>query len=230
MPPTWHPSTRLTAAAGAATALGAAVSAGVRAGAAAAPEATRRSAAFAWGYDATLGRVLAGLYRAVARDLRLALPDRAPRHIVDIGAGPGGLAVALARQFPTATVTAVDVDPGMASVARARIRRERLAGRVHVLLGDAGTLPLATGSADLVTSSFSVHHWPDAPAGFAEVARILAADGRAVVYDIPDWWARLETRAPALAPSAAAGGFPAAVDSALPWPGPIRLVRRVDLA
>jgi ubiquinone/menaquinone biosynthesis C-methylase UbiE len=220
---------RIAAVAGAATAAAAALSAGVRAGLTAAPRLARGSTPAARGYDATLGRALAGLYQAVARDLRDRLASDDPEHIVDIGAGPGGLVVALAAQFPTATVTAVDIDPGMAALARHRIERTGLADRACVLVGDVGSLPLPTGSADLVTSSFSVHHWPDAPAGFAEVRRILRPGGRAIVYDIPDWWARLETKAPPLAPAAAAGGFPGVATTALPWPGPLRLVRRADL-
>ena len=95
----------------------------------------------------------------------------------------------------------------MASLAAARMAREGIDERVDVCVGDVAALPLPDSSVDLVTSSFSVHHWPDAAAGFTEVHRILRPGGRAIIYDLPDWWGRFETHAPALVEVATAGGF-----------------------
>lgn len=107
-------------------------------------------------YEATFGRLLGGLYRAIAIDLRDSLAGQACPNIVDIGAGPGGLAVALAEQFPHARVTTIDIDATMATLAAARVARERIDDQVHVTVGDVAALPLADASVDLVTSSFSV--------------------------------------------------------------------------
>jgi SAM-dependent methyltransferase len=219
-------SARLGALAGAAGTAGEAIRAGVET---IAPGMSRCSAPGARSYDATFGRMLATLYREVARDMRRAVSGPGHRHIVDVGAGPGGLAVELAGMFPLDRVTAVDIDPAMVALARARVAREGLAERVAVLVGDVAALPLRAASVDLVTSSFSAHHWPDAPAGFAEIRRVLRPGGRAIVYDLPDWWGRFETHAPPLDLAARAGGFAEARTGHLRWPGPVRLVRRLDL-
>jgi SAM-dependent methyltransferase len=186
------------------------------------------SAPGARAYEATIGRVLTGLYRAIATDLAGSLGTRSGLQIVDIGAGPGGLAVALAELLPDARITTVDIDATMADLAAARVVREGIQDRVHVSVGDVAALPLADESVDLVTSSFSVHHWPDAAAGFAEVRRVLRPGGRAVIYDLPDWWGRFETHSPGLVEVATTGGFARGSSSHLRWPGPLAVVHRID--
>lgn len=219
-------STRLAALVGAAATTGDALRAGFDA---LLPGLQRCSAPGARSYEATFGRLLAGLYEVIADDLRRSVPPAPAAHVVDVGAGPGGLVVALARRYPQSRLTAVDIDPGMAERARDRVRREHLAHRVTTLVGDVGALPLPDGSADLITSSFSVHHWPDAAAGFAEIRRVLRPGGRAILYDLPDWWGRLETGAPRLLVAARAGGFEGAAVRHLAWPGTVRLVQRVEV-
>ena len=186
------------------------------------------SAPGARAYEATFGRLLTGLYRSISIDLRDSLTDQTCLHIVDIGAGPGGLAVALAEQFPDARVTTVDIDTAMATLAAARMASEGLDDQVHVSVGDVAALPLADSSVDLVTSSFSVHHWPDAEAGFREVGRVLRPGGRAIIYDLPDWWGRFETHAPRLAEAAMAGGFHEVRSSQLRWPGSFAIFHRIE--
>jgi SAM-dependent methyltransferase len=186
------------------------------------------SAPGARAYEATFGRLLTGLYRAIASDLATTLTGQSGLHIVDIGAGPGGLAAALAEVFPDGRITTVDIDVDMASLAAARMTREGVDGRVRVSLGDVAALPLPDHSVDLVTSSFSVHHWPDAVAGFSEVHRVLRPGGRAIIYDLPDWWGRFETHAPALVEVATAGGFDVVESSHLRWPRPFAVVHRID--
>lgn len=186
------------------------------------------SAPGARAYEATFGRALTGLYRTIARDLRDSLDGQPCEHIVDIGAGPGGLAMALAEHFPDAQVTTVDIDPEMATLAAARVTREGRDRQVLISVGDVAALPLPDHCIDLVTSSFSVHHWPDAEAGFAEVSRVLRPGGRAIIYDLPDWWGRLETHAPRLAEVAVAGGLRDVRSSQLRWPRSLHVIHRLE--
>jgi SAM-dependent methyltransferase len=179
-------------------------------------------------YEITFGRLLTGLYRTIAADLARSLPGRSGLQIVDIGAGPGGLAVALAEQFTDARITTVDIDRTMAALAAARVAREGLDEQVSISVGDVAALPLATHSVDLVTSSFSMHHWPDAAAGFAEIHRVLRPGGHAIIYDLPDWWGRFETHAPGLVEAASSGGFADVASHRLRWPGPLAVVHRID--
>jgi SAM-dependent methyltransferase len=136
--------------------------------------------------------------------------------------------VALAERFPDSRVIAVDIDAEMALLAAVRMAREGIDDRVHVTVGDVAALPLADGSVDLVTSSFSVHHWPDAAAGFTEVRRVLRPGGRAIIYDLPDWWGRFETHAPRLADAAMAGGFRDVGTRPLRWPRSFAVIHRFE--
>jgi malonyl-CoA O-methyltransferase len=110
---------------------------------------------------------LAALAAAVAR---LEVP---PARVVDLGTGTGAGALWLAREFPQARVTGVDISEAMIERARAKLPAE-LSGRVDFLVGDAGRLPFADGSFDLV-AQISV------PVFFDEVARLLAPGGYVVV-------------------------------------------------
>ena len=72
---------------------------------------------------------------------------------LDIGAGSGCLAIALATKCPTAEVTAVDISPEALTVAQENAAQHGLAERIRFLQGDCFT-PLAAGSRfDLILSN-----------------------------------------------------------------------------
>src|SRR5688572_18740137 len=73
---------------------------------------------------------LAALAAAVAR---LEAP---PARALDLGTGTGAGALWLAREFPEARVTGVDISEAMIERARAKLGAE-LSGRVDFLVGDA---------------------------------------------------------------------------------------------
>jgi SAM-dependent methyltransferase len=110
---------------------------------------------------------LAALAAAVAR---LETP---PARALDLGTGTGAGALWLAREFPRAGVTGVDISEAMIEQARRKLPAE-LSGRVDFLVGDAERLSFADGSFDLV-AQISV------PVFFDEVARVLAPGGHVVV-------------------------------------------------
>jgi len=179
-------------------------------------------------YERTFGWLLGGLYRRIADDLARALAGIPGAAILEIGPGPGGLAVELALRVGDIRLTGLDVDPAMVERAALRARREGLEGRLSFVVGDVAALPFADATFDLVTSSFSAHHWPDGAAGFAEIRRVLRPGARAIVYDLPDWWGRVETGALPLAEAAAAGGFAGAAPAPFRWPGRLVIVQRLD--
>jgi SAM-dependent methyltransferase len=180
-------------------------------------------------YDRTFGWLLGDLYRRMADDLAAAVGGLQAPAVLEIGPGPGGLAVELARRHAGLHLTGLDVDPAMVERAAARARREGLDDRIVFVVGDVAALPYPDSSFDLVSSSFSVHHWPDAAAGFAEIRRVLRPGCRAIVYDLPDHWGRLETKAPPLSEVAAAGGFVEAAALPFRWPGRLAIVQRLEV-
>jgi ubiquinone/menaquinone biosynthesis C-methylase UbiE len=118
-----------------------------------------------------LGMLIGGRFRArLAADLAHASDSD---HVVDIGCGPGNAVRAAARRG--ARATGVDPAPVMLRLARTFTRDT---ARIAWSQGTAEDLPLPDGSATVVWTLATVHHWKDVTSGLAEVARVLASSGR----------------------------------------------------
>lgn len=122
-----------------------------------------------------------GRYEETAKGLEPAaavLVDRAaPREgerAVDVGCGTGNATVLLAERG--AQTTGIDPAPRLLGVARERAADLGL--EIEFVTGDAASMPLREGSADLVISCFGVIFAPDPAAAAGELARVLAPGGR----------------------------------------------------
>jgi ubiquinone/menaquinone biosynthesis C-methylase UbiE len=93
--------------------------------------------------------------------------------VVDVGCGPGAAVREAARRG--ARVTGVDPAPVMLRLART-LTRDRPA--ITWAEGTAEDLRQPDGSATVLWSVATVHHWTDVTAGLAEVKRVLAPGGR----------------------------------------------------
>ena len=93
----------------------------------------------------------------------------AARRIIDVGTGSGCLAVALAVEFPPATVVAIDLSEEALAVAARNAERHNLIGRIDFVRTDL--LQGVTGPADLIVSNPPYVPDRDAPIGQPEVAR-----------------------------------------------------------
>ena len=101
--------------------------------------------------------------------------------ILDVGAGTGTLAIALAQARPDAQVLAVDGDPQALALAR----RKPGADAVRWQLGLAGELTLEPGTVDAAVMSLLLHHLaPTAKAAaLRDVRRVLRPGGRLLIAD-----------------------------------------------
>ena len=81
----------------------------------------------------------------------VAFPGRDAKLIVDVGTGSGCLAVALAREFPTAEVVATDIAEGALVVARENAKRHGVQRRIA--FEHADVLPPTGGDIDLLVSN-----------------------------------------------------------------------------
>lgn len=144
-------------------------------------------------YDLFAGIVLGGYYDDVAGDCAATLADVDAPTILEVGPGPGHLPERLLSLLPAARWTGLDVDPAMLQACERRLDAVGLGGRGAVVEADVASMPLPDGAFDLVVSSLSAHHWPDADAGFREIRRVLRPGGRALAYDLPVRWGHLET-------------------------------------
>ncbi len=120
---------------------------------------------------------------------RLMLLERmepvADEWLLDIGSGPGPVALAFAPYV--AGAVAFDAAPEMLAAAQLAARRAQVAN-LELVLGDAHRLPFADRSFGLVTSRACPHHFADIQAAVGEMARVLARGGRLGIADgtVPD--------------------------------------------
>lgn len=138
-------------------------------------------------YNVVAPRVLGPLYRRAAHDVTT-LPRLVPSSehpaILEIGSGPGELALEIARRLPGSDVVGIDLAEAMIDRAIERARAEGLDERVRFDLADAAALPLADSSFDVAVSTLSMHHWSDPATVFAEIARVLRPGGVVLIYDL----------------------------------------------
>ena len=75
-----------------------------------------------------------------------------PLRIAEVGTGSGCIALALAKEFPTAEIHATDISPAALEIARANAARHQLDSRIHFLQTDllAGLSP---GTFDFIVSN-----------------------------------------------------------------------------
>ncbi len=126
------------------------------------------------GYAEVVPPWVGSFVEAAADDGALGPADR----VLDVAAGPGTLAFAVARRV--AQVTATDFSPGMIAEVRARAAREGI-GNVESAVMDAQALDLADGSFDAAFCLFGFMFFPDRARAFGELRRVLRPGGRAVV-------------------------------------------------
>lgn len=96
---------------------------------------------------------------------------------LDLGTGPGYVAVEIARQRPDLRMVGLDLAAHMVEKARRQAGRAALDSRGLWPQADAHRLPFADGSFDLVVSSFALHHWADPVHVLDEIARVLRRPG-----------------------------------------------------
>ncbi|MEU6207767.1 class I SAM-dependent methyltransferase [Micromonospora musae] len=112
---------------------------------------------------------------------------RAPGRALDLGGGPGLLTERMARRWPDAAITLMDIDPVLLALARGALE-----GRVRALEGDLSTpgwVARAGDDHDLVTVVMTLHYLSPAQvrAFYDDVRRCLAPGGLLVVADLmPD--------------------------------------------
>lgn len=138
-------------------------------------------------YNALAPSLFRPLYQRVAADVR-ELPDLAGMPeisaVLEIGSGPGELALEIARTLPGVEVVGIDLAEAMIERAADRARAERLGERVRFELADAAAMPLGDGSFDVIVSTLSLHHWSDPGTVFGELGRVLRPGGIALIYDL----------------------------------------------
>ena len=123
-------------------------------------------------------------WSAVARRLILpwALADyRLEGPALEVGAGSGSMAEAVASTHPDVRLTVTDLDPAMVASMQRRLARHP---NVGAQLADMTALPFADESFAVVTSFLMLHHVIDWRPALAEAHRVLRPGGALLGYDL----------------------------------------------
>lgn len=126
----------------------------------------------------------AGEYERTARELEpaahhvvaVAAVARGER-VLDLACGTGNAAIEAARLG--AAVTGLDAAPRLIAVAEARAAAAGV--EAAFVVGDAQDLPFGDGAFDCLVSVFGVIFVPEPPRAMAEIVRVLAPGGRALI-------------------------------------------------
>ena len=122
-------------------------------------------------YDRCLGPAV---FIPHALDLARRVAAARPLRILELAAGTGLATRALVEAAPNARITATDLNEAMVGYGAARV------SGVEWRQADALALPFDREAFDLVTCQFGVMFFPDRPAAFREVRRVLTPGGRFV--------------------------------------------------
>jgi demethylmenaquinone methyltransferase/2-methoxy-6-polyprenyl-1,4-benzoquinol methylase len=142
-------------------------------------------------YDVMNDLMSLGLHRAwKAFAISVARP-RPGERVLDIAAGSGDLAVALARRvIPGGEVWITDINRRMLERGRDRLLDRGLA--LPAVQCDAERLPFPAAHFDCVTVGFGLRNMTNKHAALAEMARVLKPGGRLVVLEFSKVWKPLE--------------------------------------
>ena len=140
-------------------------------------------------YDEEASRRLEAIYLtpdvvAQRRGVLGALELRPGERVLDIGSGPGLLAVDMGVAVgPSGQVIGIDFSDSMIAISRARCAGQPMAKWVEFQVGDATKLPFPDGHFDVAVSTQVYEFVSDVPSALNELYRILRPGGRALILD-----------------------------------------------
>jgi ubiquinone/menaquinone biosynthesis C-methylase UbiE len=104
--------------------------------------------------------------------------------LLDIGTGPGGIPLKIARRLPNLRVVGVDFSLNMIRAARRSAAEQGLAGRAFFPVADAKRLCFPDAHFDVVLSNSVLHHLQDPIPLFNEMARVVKPGGVVLLRDL----------------------------------------------
>jgi ubiquinone/menaquinone biosynthesis C-methylase UbiE len=103
--------------------------------------------------------------------------------VLDVGTGPGSLAVEFAKKIPGVEVVGLDLSDIVLAVAQENARRNDVSSQVFFKKGDAEDMPFKNDTFDLIISSNTLHLLQNPVRMFDEVQRVLNSDGKFIISD-----------------------------------------------
>lgn len=128
-------------------------------------------------YAENTGRDLTRFKKAAQR---LAERSRPGRDVLEVAPGPGYLAIELAKRGYT--VTALDISQSFVRIARENAAHAGVS--IDVRHGNAGAMPFAEGSFDVVVCVAAFKNFTDPGGAIDEMYRVLRPGGQASIFDL----------------------------------------------
>jgi ubiquinone/menaquinone biosynthesis C-methylase UbiE len=178
-------------------------------------------------YDTMSELFQGGWYTKLAGEIAAASPSGA---VLDVGCGPGQLAVRLGRIAPSLDITGVDISPDMIERAQKRATQLGLTDRVRFQEGDSQSLPFPDDHFDTVVSTLSIHHWDDPELGLREIRRVVKPGGHVFIYDMADSILKLMHHGNGLEGYVSALGLRDATIEPVRWPWSLPLFKRLSFS
>lgn len=104
--------------------------------------------------------------------------------LLDMGTGPGHIAILIAERAAGLHVTAIDLATPMVALAQRNVDRSSARGRLAVELRDAKQTGYEGACFDAVVSNSLVHHIPELLSLFAEIKRVARPGAAVFVKDL----------------------------------------------
>jgi ubiquinone/menaquinone biosynthesis C-methylase UbiE len=133
----------------------------------------------AYFYSNVPGRIFRSAQDRLSTMVDEFLPEDA-HLVIDVGSGPGSLSIGIARRRPGLRVVGVDLSGTMVRIAR---QNAGALSNLEFRQENAAELSAEDGSADMIVSSESMHHWREPVAVLDEFHRVLRPGGRAWIFD-----------------------------------------------
>lgn len=139
-------------------------------------------------YNALAAKGFTYLYHKIAEEI---VAEIKSGKILDIGSGPGYLAIEIARLNSQLEIIGIDLSHKMIDIARKNAATSKIGGpeggpldcRIKFEVADAHNLPYPNNSFDFVCSTFSLHHWRCREKVFNECSRVVKNGGLVWIYD-----------------------------------------------
>ena len=106
-----------------------------------------------------------------------------PTAILDVATGTADLAIRMAKDMPSTTITGVDLSEKMLEIGKRKVEQKRLEHRIKLMTANAMDLPFEDHRFDAVTVAFGVRNFEHLEAGLKEMVRVAKDGGQIAILE-----------------------------------------------
>jgi demethylmenaquinone methyltransferase / 2-methoxy-6-polyprenyl-1,4-benzoquinol methylase len=103
---------------------------------------------------------------------------------LDIATGTGDIAFAIAKKFPSVSVTGLDFSPAMIQKAIQKRQEQYPSSNIQFITGDATNLPFPNDQFDTTIIAFGIRNIPDKKKVLSEMTRVVVPNGIVLVLEM----------------------------------------------